>query len=1273
MNIQIKTIFILLGTTSTLLIVLFFWAFIDLANESRELESIEHNRFLMFEKSGELRQSSDELTKFARIYVITGDKKYKDFYFNVLDIRNGKVKRPKDYSLLYWNLPESERINHPLGDPSSLKSEMSKLPFLPFEFDKLDDAERNSNQLVQLEVEAFNTLIGLYKDSSGRYTIRGNSNKALAIELLHSKQYQVAKNKILAPIDEFQHSLSNRTNKANAEKIQLITNIFIRIYIILGFALTVMILTFISLTKRVFSPIEYLTKVITSFKEGNKLTKKKIFYHDEIGTMIESFFDMKQEIDEDLKRLEFALSAGHQGWYELNPQTGKFIVSEEYAKLIGFTLEEIGSDTKDWQSHIHTSDKAGVELVLKKFYTAKEPVEFTYRRLHRNGTWVWLHTVGQAVQWDVNDKPIKIVGVHTDITQSKLHEFRENMRNQVLELLIKDEPLNSILTSVLNAVENGNPDMICSILLSDKEKTHLFTGVAPLLPDFYNNAIDGITIGDGIGSCGTSAFRKTRVIVEDIQSHPYWKEFKELAKQANLAACWSQPIIGTNNSLLGTFAIYHRHISSPSEEELKLIEFIAHLAAIAIEKSQINKERSLSDRLFSDTHEGIIITDEHGIMVNVNPACCNISGYSREELIGKSPSILSSGKQSPDFYRDMWKSLKENAYWQGEIWNRNKNGEIYAELISISELKNDTDNTINYVGLFTDITKSKKQQEKLNLLAHYDELTQLPNRTLFNDKFHLAIKHSIKRQNQLAICFLDLDNFKPINDTFGHAVGDLLLVEVAKRITLNIREEDTVSRQGGDEFALLLGDIYNYSQCEIILQQIHNALAEPFVINGQRHDISASTGITIYPNDKSEPDTLIRHADQAMYHAKLAGKNRYHLFSTEQDQLAMTQHTRLGEIREALYADQFELYYQPKINMKTGAVFGAEALIRWIHPDKGLIPPLDFLPIIEETPLEIEIGDWVIKQALSQLSNWKLLDIELEVSVNISSNHLLSKNFISKLEKSLSNYENVDSSDLQLEILESSALSDLKMIGQIIKKCRKQVGVNVALDDFGTGYSSLTHLRNLSANTIKIDQTFVRDMLEDPSDYAIIDGIIGLARSFDRKIIAEGVETTEQGLMLILMGCEEAQGYGIAKPMPAVKISEWLTEYQSNSQWIAYGNRNLTLQESKIEIFKLAFAQWKQQFLSNIQSSPDGAKSWPITDKTKCPCGTWIKRAKQEQLFDNSWLETINQAHDALHRIADDLIFKYNDGDIYYAKKNLPLLQSSFEETDRLVTSFKSR
>jgi diguanylate cyclase (GGDEF)-like protein/PAS domain S-box-containing protein len=684
-------------------------------------------------------------------------------------------------------------------------------------------------------------------------------------------------------------------------------------------------------------------------------------------------------------------------------------------------------------------------------------------------------------------------------------------------------------------------------------------------------------------------------------------------------------------------------------------------------QKKAEEKLKLSSRVFHDTHEGIIITDTNKSIVDVNPAFCEITGYSHDEVIDQNPRILSSGKQNPEFYRGMWQTINEQGHWQGEIWNRKKSGEIYAELLSISVLKDDNGNVVNYICLFTDITSSKQQQEKLSLMAHYDVLTGLPNRTLFADRFHQAIAHSKRTKSQLAVCFLDLDNFKPINDNFGHEVGDQLLIEVAERITATIREEDTVSRQGGDEFAMLLNDIETYAQCEQALERIHHSLAEPYLINGHTHKITASSGITLYPSDDADIDTLLRHADQAMYQAKLSGKHHYHLFNAEHDQQVIRKHNRLKIIEFALANDEFELYYQPKVNMVTGEVFGAEALIRWNHPEKGLIPPLDFLPIIEGSELEIKVGNWVIEQALQQLDTWQQQGIKLEVSVNISSHHLLSTSFFAELESALANYPEVNSNYLQLEILESSALSDLNAISSIIKTCQSALGTHVALDDFGTGYSSLTHLRNLPADTIKIDRSFVVDMLDDPSDYAIIDGVIGLADSFNRGVIAEGVETTNHGLMLLLMGCEQAQGYGIAKPMSANDFAEWLTHYIPNQYWLRCGKKHRTTKESKVELFKLIISQWKDKFITNIQSSSEAIKHWPIMDRKQCHCNDWLKRARQTQFFEQQWLDNLGKEHVKVHALADDLRGKYQHGHIELARDGLAELHIIFDDINKLL------
>ena len=610
----------------------------------------------------------------------------------------------------------------------------------------------------------------------------------------------------------------------------------------------------------------------------------------------------------------------------------------------------------------------------------------------------------------------------------------------------------------------------------------------------------------------------------------------------------------------------------------------------------------------------------------------------------------------------MWQSVNEVGHWQGELWNRTKQGELYAELLNISSLTNDHDEVTHYVGVFSDITRSKRHQDQLNLMAHYDVLTKLPNRALFIDRFHQSIAHSKRTGHQLAICFLDLDDFKPVNDNYGHEVGDRLLIKVAQRITSCIRDEDTVSRQGGDEFAILLNDIKSASQYEGTMTRIHLALAEPYLIDDIQHEITASSGITLYPLDDGDIDTLLRHADHAMYHSKLLGKHRFQLYSPDSDQRIIQKNLQLDEIERALVNHEFQLYYQPKVNMATGDVFGVEALIRWIHPEKGVISPLDFLPSIDGTALEVKIGEWVIKEALQNLDNWQQQGVKLEVSVNISSNHLLSSDFFVQLEKLLTEHPSINSHYLQLEILESSALGDITTITRIIETCQNKLGVSFSLDDFGTGYSSLTHLRSLPVDTIKIDQSFVRDMLDDPSDYSIIEGVIALTNTFNRNVIAEGVESANHGLILLLMGCEKAQGYAIAKPMPADLFLQWLTNYVPNKNWLLYASQHRNHKENSLEIFRLISERWKDKLREVILSSPNDGIPWPIIDSKLSHCGNWIHRKKQERLFKKRELRQLKQAHDESHVIAKTMQRKYQAGEIETAHTILTELELAFNK-----------
>tara|TARA_R110002153_G_scaffold61065_2_gene164863 strand:+ start:12510 stop:15125 length:2616 start_codon:yes stop_codon:yes gene_type:complete len=743
-----------------------------------------------------------------------------------------------------------------------------------------------------------------------------------------------------------------------------------------------------------------------------------------------------------------------------------------------------------------------------------------------------------------------LVGTIYDITARKQTELRETSRTHVLELITSGEVLPVILASIVSAVEQLNPDMLCSILLLDNAGKHLLSGTASSLPDFYNEAIHGIEIGIGVGSCGTAAFKNERVIVDDIQTHPYWVSYKELANNAGLGACWSEPIRSTTGKVLGTFAIYHHDVNIPTEADLVLIEQSANLASIAIEKKQAEEKLKRAASVFSHAHEGIMITDANAIITEVNATFSQITGYSPEDVLGKNPNILQSTRQTPEFYAEMWAALHTQDHWRGEIWNRRKNGEIYPEILTISAVKNSAGIVQHYVSLCTDITSMKAHQNQLEHIAHFDLLTNLPNRVLLADRLSQAMLHCKRHEQSLAVVFLDLDGFKHVNDSNGHNIGDELLIALSVRMKKALREGDSLARIGGDEFVAVLTDLNTVEDCEPVLERLLLAASKPITVGGVVLNVSASIGVTLYPQDSVDADQLMRHADQAMYVAKESGKNRFHLFDTAQDDAMKAERESLEAIRSALDNHQFVLHYQPKVNMRSGKVTGVEALIRWQHPVRGLLNPIEFLPIIENNPMIVEIGEWVIHSALTQINLWQnmRLNLPLFTSVNIAAVQLQQPDFTQRLTTLLTAHPNVLPSYLELEVLETSALDDVNHVSTIMHACMA-LGVSFALDDFGTGYSSLTYLRRLPANLIKIDQSFVRDMLIDADDLAIVKGVIALAKLFNREVIAEGVETIEHGTALLQLGCELAQGYGIARPMPADDIPQWVSNWKANEAW----------------------------------------------------------------------------------------------------------------------------
>jgi len=446
-----------------------------------------------------------------------------------------------------------------------------------------------------------------------------------------------------------------------------------------------------------------------------------------------------------------------------------------------------------------------------------------------------------------------------------------------------------------------------------------------------------------------------------------------------------------------------------------------------------------------------------------------------------------------------------------------------------------------HVGALHDITEQQRIQDQLEYIAHYDILTKMPNRALLSDRLNQALASCQRHRRALAVAFLDLDGFKSVNDSHGHAVGDQLLMALANRMKSALREGDSIARLGGDEFVAVLVDLDNRQHAEPVLHRLLKASSDPVNCGTLSLQVSASIGVTVYPQDCADADQLIRHADQAMYIAKQAGKNRFHFFDVANESAARAHGETLDRVQKALEQGEFVLHYQPKLNMRTHQVFGVEALIRWAHPEKGLLPPAAFLPIMENQPISTLLGEWVISSALKQLKTWNGAGLDLEMSVNVGAYQLLQGNFAQRLACLLAEHHEVNPARLTLEILETSALGDTEQVSRLIGECQA-MGLAFALDDFGTGYSSLTYLKHLPAETLKIDRSFVRDMLTDRDDLAIVKGVIALARAFKRKVIAEGVETPAHMQRLRRLGCEGAQGFGIARAMPAHELPQWLAE-----------------------------------------------------------------------------------------------------------------------------------
>ena len=851
-----------------------------------------------------------------------------------------------------------------------------------------------------------------------------------------------------------------------------------------------------------------------------------------------------------------------------------------------------------------------------------------------------------------------------DITERKKADDFEQFRSGILEQLTSNKPLNTILEGLALGVEQINSAMLCSILLLDESGKHFVKGIAPSLPDFYNEAINGVEIGFGVGSCGTAAFTGKPVMVEDIATHPYFAPIKELVASAGLRACWSQPILSSLNKVLGTFAIYHRTAYIPVASEIRVIEQSARLASLAIERKQAEtalirselKYHSLYDftsdallilseqgffecnraaiKLFGcssqeelcsfhpvdlspptqlcgmdsmtlakqyiatamksdsisfewvhkrvdtgqtfiaevllnsmfldgrvvlqttvrditlrkhneielriaaiafESQAGILVTDASKTILRVNTAFTAITGYKAEDVIGKTPRVLQSGKQAASFYAAMWEIINATGTWQGEVWNRRKNGEAFLEHLTITAVKDQKGIVSNYFATLTDITLRKEALDKIERLAFYDPLTGLPNRRLLQNRLTPALTSSHRNGRQGALLFIDIDNFKALNDTLGHDMGDLLLQQVAQRLESCVRKGDTVARFGGDEFVVMLENLSEYTldtvtQIKIIGDKIMAVLNQPYQLNTYECLSTPSIGVTLFTGHEQSNEELLKQADIAMYQAKSSGRNALCFFDPKMQASINARAVLEEDLRLAMKEQQFIIYYQPQVH-HSGKIIGAEVLIRWQHPERGLVYPGEFIPLAEETRLILPIGEWVLKTACSQLKIWEGSEHThlLQLAVNVSARQFHQADFVEQVCQILE-HDGINPRMLKLELTESLVLDDIDDTIFKMNALRK-IGVHFSMDDFGTGYSSLSSLKKLPLDQLKIDQSFVRDLSIDPDDAIIVETVIAMANKLNIEVIAEGVETEAQRAFLEYNGCQLYQGYLFSEPL----------------------------------------------------------------------------------------------------------------------------------------------
>ena len=721
------------------------------------------------------------------------------------------------------------------------------------------------------------------------------------------------------------------------------------------------------------------------------------------------------------------------------------------------------------------------------------------------------------------------------VVEKELEQLNSSLEKQVIDRTAELALKNAILHLIS---QGGKLPCIFDQLLDENGK-HLRHGAAPSLPKTYQDAIDELLIEENLEACEASAVQGKYISLQALHQHNYWLTFRRLAYQAGLHCCRVRLIKNKNGLILGALALYHRQNAQPVDAAFERIEPYVDLALLAIEREQAELNIRLAATAF-ESREALVITDTNGVILRINNAFTELTGYSPEETIGKKINMLKSGHHDAAFYAAMWESLINLGVWQGEIWDRRKNGEIYPKWLTITAVKGSEGVTTHYIATHIDITERKAAAEEIKLLAFYDPLTQLPNRRLLQERLKHSINVERRDGKQMSLLMLDLDRFKAVNDSLGHLAGDELLQQVAARIKARLREVDMVARLGGDEFIVLLEDIAQPEDAARVADDIITDLTKPFCLSQSDHVlIGASIGICLYPQHGSTPEMLLDHADTALYQAKDAGRGCFAYFSEE---LTLAARERMAfeiRLRRAIEQQELRVFYQPLVDIASGRIVGAEALVRWQDPIEGLVSPLHFIPIAEEIGLIVEIGAWVLQETCRQGKAWLDAGLPpLTLEVNVSS-YQFHRNDFCTLVTAVLGESGFPGNQLELEITESGLMGNQEQTMHILNSLRAH-GIHLAIDDFGTGYSSLAYLKHFPIDKLKIDKSFIDDIPFQQDDMEITATIISMGHILGFKVLAEGVETPEQLAFLQEKGCDMYQGYIKSKPLPAAEFAALL-------------------------------------------------------------------------------------------------------------------------------------